>query len=118
MKFSNERGTAYVCNNKLVGLLADINPPKSIEKCFLSKQTTGFYVNVPMYVDWLLEVTELPQFDVNNTRVLPPNIPSWSSSTENPNSPPSSTSKPNASAKIFNNKSFLLTALLTCALIF
>ena len=103
LKYSSDRGTAYVCNNKLVGLLTDVNPPKNTEKCFLNQQTTALYINVTMYLDWLLEATEEIQFDKNRTVIPPPSIPSWVSSTESPVLPPThpSTSKPNAAARNF-----------------
>ncbi|KAL7042685.1 hypothetical protein ACKWTF_001246 [Chironomus riparius] len=110
LKYSNDRGTAYVCNNKLVGLLTDVNPPKNVEKCFLNQQTTAYYINVTMYLDWLLEATEEVQFDKNRTVIAPPSIPSWVSSTESPVLPPihPSTSKPNAAARnLFSSICFI-----------
>jgi len=113
LKYSSDRGTAYVCNNKLVGLLADVNPPKNVEKCFLNQQTTAFYVNVTTYLDWLLEVTEEVQFDKNRTVIPPPLIPGWVSPTESPVLPPTtSTSKPNAAARNFCTSIYLFVAFL------
>lgn len=119
LKYLDERGTAYVCNNKLVGLLADINAPKNVDKCFLNQQTTGFYVNVAMYLEWIANVTELAQFDVNRTEIPATIAPSWSS-TETPVTQPiqsTTTSKPNSAAKIFCSSIFIF-ALLMNVLIF
>ncbi|XP_070494989.1 trypsin eta-like [Chironomus tepperi] len=114
LKYSNDRGTAYVCNNKLVGLLADVNPPKNVEKCILNQQTTAYYINVTMYLDWLLETTEEVQFDKNRTVIPPPSIPSWVSPTESPVLPPThpSTSKPNAAARHFCSSIYLIALLM------
>lgn len=83
---SSERGTAYVCNNKLVGILADINPPRSVEECVMDGKTTGFYVDVRNYVEWLSELgipeqTSVPSWTLEP---LPVTVPATTEETHSP----------------------------------
>lgn len=89
LHLSRERGSAYVCNNKLVAILADINRPKSAEKCFSTRQTTAFYVNVTLHLEWLQSETGLTNLGMKN-RSETQTIPSWSSTSEAPPSKSSS----------------------------
>jgi hypothetical protein len=51
-----------------VGILADINPPESVEECFEKGRTTGGYVDARNYVEWLAELG-IVQRDIS--------VPSW-----------------------------------------
>jgi hypothetical protein len=61
-----------------VAILADINRPKSAEKCFSTRQTTAFYVNATLHLEWLLSETGLTNLGMKN-RSESQTIPSWSS---------------------------------------
>lgn len=85
LKYSGERGTGYICNNKLVGILADINPPKNVEKCFSSQRTTAYYTNVANYYDWILAETGIANLGVKNkTGGAGSVVTGWISTTEAP----------------------------------
>lgn len=87
LKYSGERGTGYICNNKLVGILADINPPKNVEKCFSSQRTTAYYTNVANYLDWILSETGIANLGVKN-KTDGSVVTSWISTTQAPILPP------------------------------
>ncbi|XP_058819538.1 acrosin-like [Topomyia yanbarensis] len=54
LRYSGERGTALVCNFKLVAILAEINPPVNPQSCTQMKRTTAFYTPVAPYRDWIV----------------------------------------------------------------
>ncbi|XP_058447072.1 acrosin-like [Malaya genurostris] len=54
LRYSGERGTALVCNFKLVAILAEINPPINPQSCIQMKRTTAFYTPVAPYRDWII----------------------------------------------------------------
>lgn len=109
LHYSRERGTAYVCNNKLIGILADINHPKNVEKCSSTLRTTAFYVNATMHLEWLLsEDMGITNFGMKN-RSDSQNASSWSSTTEATAISTSTTPpKKNSSEKINGNLLILL----------
>ncbi|CAO1330428.1 unnamed protein product [Diamesa serratosioi] len=87
LKHSGERGTGYICNNKLVGILADINPPKNVEKCFASQRTTAYYTNVVNYLDWILTETGIANLGAKN-KTDGSVVSGWISTTAPPVLPP------------------------------
>lgn len=82
LHYSRERGTAYICNNKLIAILADINHPKNAEICSSTRRTTAFYVSATMHLEWLLSedmgITNLGMKNRSDSQ----NSSSWSSTTE------------------------------------
>lgn len=87
LKYTGEWGTGYICNNKLVGILADINSPKNVEKCFSSQRTTAYYTNVVNYLDWILTETGIANLGAKN-RTDGSIVTGWTSNTLAPVLPP------------------------------
>lgn len=54
LRRSEERGTALVCNFKLVAILTEINPPSNPQSCTSIKRTTAYYSMVAPYYDWIV----------------------------------------------------------------
>ncbi|XP_062704746.1 uncharacterized protein LOC109416195 [Aedes albopictus] len=54
LRRSEERGTALVCNFKLVAILTEINPPANPQSCTSLKRTTAYYSMVAPYYDWIV----------------------------------------------------------------
>lgn len=63
-----------------MGILADINSPTDVEKCFSGQHTTAFYVNVTMHLEWLLNEVGILQLG-NINRPDGSTIPSWTAPT-------------------------------------
>lgn len=57
LRQSNDRGTPLVCNDKLVGMLSTIIPPRNgtntTEVCAKNLQTMAYYTPVNNYVNWI-----------------------------------------------------------------
>lgn len=58
---SNDRGTPLVCNDKLVGLLSVIVPPKNTTNstqsvCDDNLKTSAYYLRVAKYNNWIHSV--------------------------------------------------------------
>lgn len=53
-RLSEERGTALICNFKLVAILAEINPPSSPQNYSSIKRSTAYYTTIEPYHDWIL----------------------------------------------------------------
>lgn len=68
-------------------MLADINPPKNVEKCFSSQRTTAYYTNVGNYLDWILSETGIANLGAKN-KTDGSVVTSWISTTETPLLPP------------------------------
>ena len=66
-----------------MGILADINPPKNVEKCFSSQRTTAYYTNVANYLDWIMTETGIANLGVKN-KTDGSVVTSWISPTEAP----------------------------------
>lgn len=61
LKINNDRGTPLVCNDKLVGLLSVIIPPKNSTNstqsvCDSNLVTSAYYVRVAQYNSWIHSV--------------------------------------------------------------
>lgn len=61
LKISNDRGTPLVCNDKLVGLLSVIIPPKNTTNatqsvCDNNLTTPAYYTRVAQYNAWIHSV--------------------------------------------------------------
>lgn len=54
LRRSDERGTALICNFKLVAILAEINPPSNPQSCTSIKRTTAYYTMIEPYHDWIV----------------------------------------------------------------
>ncbi|XP_062545624.1 uncharacterized protein LOC134212101 [Armigeres subalbatus] len=54
LRRSEERGTALVCNFKLVAILAEINPPANPHNCASIKRTTAYYTMVAPHYEWIV----------------------------------------------------------------
>lgn len=54
LRRSEERGSALVCNFKLVAILTEINPPSNPQTCTSIKRTTAYYTMVAPYYDWIV----------------------------------------------------------------
>ncbi|KAG5674305.1 hypothetical protein PVAND_004283 [Polypedilum vanderplanki] len=116
---SNERGTAYVCDNKLVAILADINPSRNVEKCFEKRQTTAYYVDVRNQTEWLsvdLGIS-LKQSSVPSWTLKPENTETSSTSSSSSITTTTGSSKhPSSASKVSN--SFILVLLLVKLVVF
>lgn len=83
LKISNDRGTPLVCNDKLVGLLSVIIPPKndtnSTESlCSTNLRTMAYYIRVSNYIAWIHSVigVNLPTtIDGKPTPIVPSSPP-------------------------------------------
>lgn len=54
LRRSEERGTALICNFKLVAILAEINPPSNPQSCTSMKRSTAYYTMIEPYLDWIV----------------------------------------------------------------
>lgn len=92
-----------------MGILADINRPKNAESCFTTRQTTAFYVNITMHLEWLLsDETGIANLGVKNRTE-----PSWMSTTESSGVPTTQAPpKKNGSAKINESLFILIVAII------
>ncbi|XP_065088998.1 uncharacterized protein LOC135710370 [Ochlerotatus camptorhynchus] len=54
LRRSEERGTALICNFKLVAILAEINPPSNPQSCTSIKRSTAYYTMIEPYHDWIV----------------------------------------------------------------
>ena len=83
-----------------MGVLADINKPINTEKCLKTMKTTAFYINVPNYYTWILDVTGVDRLGVKN-KTDSAYVP-WISSTMEP------LKKNSANHPIFNFNLFII----------
>lgn len=54
LRRSEERGTALICNFKLVAILAEINPSSNPQSCTSIKRSTAYYTMIAPYHDWIV----------------------------------------------------------------
>lgn len=89
-----------------MGILANINLPADVEKCVLMEKTTGFYIDMKNYVDWLSN-------DVGIS--LNSSVPSWKLETDDVSTTTTTTepkTTPGAAVKISYNLISIIFALI------
>lgn len=85
LKLSRDRGTALICENKLVGILSVIIPPhltNSTNVCTRSLRTHALYTKVSLYDKWIHSVMAVnsPTYYANGKPIpLVPVVPAYQS---------------------------------------